>query len=992
MKHPVLTQLAAAVISALMAPASSAAEEKKEDLGKISVSDHGETLRERDRQGYDSQYDKSGGKVYLGKDLVERYRGTSTADVLNSAIGVYSGDARNSGALDPNVRGIQGQGRVPVTVDGTEQALTVWRGYSGANNRNYIDPNLISSIDVEKSASLTGDVKTSVGGGIAIKTIGIDDVVPPGEEFGMSLKIDTSTNSKTPRMPSLGYGDDYRNYPEMAKGGNNYVLSDPAVNISPASQGSARFFNLKDSSGRLAVGTRQDRFDLMAAYSSRRQGNYFSGKKGAHRYREPLSLNNKFIDGQANPPADPYLPFAANVFAPGKEVTNTSNDMESWLAKANIYLTASQTLNLSYRRSKTVYGEIMPSRLGYASLIETQTQPQWPLADFRVSAYSAEYAWKPVDNQWINLNTQLWTTHAVGNTNTSGGYPREPKERDWGWEYGYGGGKNPKIDGSLINTAATNSRNDRTGFNLRNTMALTSNLGLTLSGALMKEKLDSKDEEVKKSASPFIALPRKGHRQETSLAFNFNYRPASWLELNAGARYVNGWVEDDFQKEKLRTDAGRNEMSQVVKYKVISGWRLLTREEYDSARAMGWDPAVDGRDGRSIYDNNILLGKALGVLDEYGATPNNFNSRTDSDGTFRITSNNEWHSDSRGQYTTNTNPYYNGTVNGGELAVDPVSGEAAKALFASGVDNKSDFIPAKNNPLAQGGKTKNSGWAPAFGASVWLTDNDRIYARYTETLRLPSIFENATGAGGDDPRRSSAGLRWQSERGKTAEFGYSRNLQELTRAARHADIKINYYHTVIENAFDRDGKLRFTQVDEHRTSGIEAQARYDNDGFFMDIGVDYRLTNKVCDSQAQAELDPGNSKGLKKCVTAGYPGGFLRTQLQPKYAISGNLGLRFMEEMLEVGTRMRYTSSVRNNDEADLMKKFPDRYAMANNSPMHWMPTFTADAYASYQINKNTSLELVVTNLTDRYYIDPLTRSSMPAPGRTFRLGVSSSF
>ena len=151
-------------------------------------------------------------------DLVERYKGTSTADVLNSAIGVYSGDARNSGALDPNVRGIQGQERVPVTVDGTEQALTVWRGYNGANNRNYIDPNLISSIEVEKSASLTGDVKTSVGGGIAIKTIGIDDVVAPGEEFGMSLKLETSSNSKTPRIPNYGYGDDYRDHPELYKG------------------------------------------------------------------------------------------------------------------------------------------------------------------------------------------------------------------------------------------------------------------------------------------------------------------------------------------------------------------------------------------------------------------------------------------------------------------------------------------------------------------------------------------------------------------------------------------------------------------------------------------------------------------------------------------------------------------------------------------------------------------------------------------------------
>ncbi len=40
---------------------------------------------------------------------------------------------------------------------------------------------------------------------------------------------------------------------------------------------------------------------------------------------------------------------------------------------------------------------------------------------------------------------------------------------------------------------------------------------------------------------------------------------------------------------------------------------------------------------------------------------------------------------------------------------------------------------------------------------------------------------------------------------------------------------------------------------------------------------------------------------------------------------------------------------------------------------MHWTPTFTADAYASYQIDKNINVEFLVTNLTDRYYIDPLT-------------------
>lgn len=987
MKHPALTRLAAAVITALMVPASQAADEKKEDLGKISVSDSAETVKERDREGYDSQYDKSGGKVYLGKDLVERYRGTSTADVLNSAIGVYSGDARNSGAMDPNIRGIQGQERVPVTVDGTEQALTVWRGYNGANNRNYIDPNLISSIDVEKSASLTGDVKTSVGGGIAIKTIGIDDVVAPGEEFGMSLKMDTSTNSKTPRIPNLDYGDDYRNHPEVIK---DWSYWDTSSNVTPASKDGARFFNLKDSSGRLAVGTRQERFDLMAAYSHRRQGNYFSGKGGAHRYREPFALNSQFVDtGRAV--ADPYLPFAANVFAPGKEVTNTSSDMESWLAKANFFLTDSQTLNLTYRRSSTEYGEIMPSRLGYQDLIDTHTQPQWPLAHFTVSAYSAEYAWKPEDNPWVNFNAQLWTTHAVGNTNTSGGYPREPKERDTTWEMwqalGMEGPWDMSKDGTFVSTAATNSRNDRTGFNLRNTMNLTDRLDLTLTGAMMKEKLDSNDPEKRESTSMFIASPRKGHRQEGSLAFNFDWRPADWLELNAGAKYVNGWVEDDFLKEQLRRrKPGGYPPYFVVENKDIKTYRTLTQDEYDRARRMGWDPDNGG------YTNQVKLATAIGALSEYGSIPSNFIASGDNGATHtRVEDNHKWAADGDGRYTTATNPFHNGTVDANEMVTDPVTGITTTKHQRESVEDVKR-PPTESEIRNTGGKTKNSGWAPGFGAQVWLTDDDRLYARYTETLRLPTIFENTSGGGGNDPRWANPGMKWRPERGNTTEFGYSRNLQGLTGAARHADVKVGYYHTVIENAFDRDGRLVFTQVDEHKTSGIEAQARYDNGGFFMVVGVDYRLKNKVCDSQQQASLDTLNNKGLKKCVTAGYPGGFLRTQLQPKYAITGNLGLRFMEETLEVGTRMRYTSSVRNNDEAELMKKFPDRYAMANNSPMHWTPTFTTDAYVSYAVNKSTTVELVGTNLTDRYYIDPLTRSSMPAPGRTFRLGVSSTF
>lgn len=61
-------------------------------------------------------------------------------------------------------------------------------------------------------------------------------------------------------------------------------------------------------------------------------------------------------------------------------------------------------------------------------------------------------------------------------------------------------------------------------------------------------------------------------------------------------------------------------------------------------------------------------------------------------------------------------------------------------------------------------------------------------------------------------------------------------------------------------------------MDKHKTAGIEARARYDDGGFFMDIGIDYRLKNEVCDSQAAAQLDPINTYHLEAVRDGRLPG------------------------------------------------------------------------------------------------------------------------
>ena len=171
-------------------------------------------IRDRDRSGHSQVYTRDISNLYKGKQEIETYRGSSVADLIGGMAGVYSGDARNSGALDPNIRGIQGEGKVPVTVDGTEQAISVWRGFEGVSNRNYIDPNLISSVYVEKGASANRDIRTGIGGSVSMKTLEIDDVVPKDQKFGMEVKMETGNNSIKQReyAHAASWNKDYRRY------------------------------------------------------------------------------------------------------------------------------------------------------------------------------------------------------------------------------------------------------------------------------------------------------------------------------------------------------------------------------------------------------------------------------------------------------------------------------------------------------------------------------------------------------------------------------------------------------------------------------------------------------------------------------------------------------------------------------------------------------------------------------------------------------------
>lgn len=983
------------------------------DLGQIQVADN----LEKDQQGYAQVYEKDVANIYLGKALIERYQGVSPADLFKSAIGVYSGEARNGGALDPNIRGIQGQGRIPVTVDGTEQAITVYRGYSGASNRNYIDSNLISSIYIEKGPSLNPNIKTGIGGGVAIKTLDIRDIVPIGESFGINFKGDISNNATGYKDIYTNMIEEYRYYPKFYQ--QNAYIIDPALEITPKK---SKIENFQDYSFRLGVGFEKEKFNLLFAYAIREKGNYFAGKRNVEEYSkvDEQLLNSVYImDGKRH--FEPYLPFIAHIYRPGNEVPNTSNRNRSFLVKGILFPQQTHRFSINYRYTDLLFGDIMPSRLSWVRYQENLVN-QWPLANITQQAGTLTYQYKPEDKK-TDLLLRLWGNLTLGHTNTRGGKPREPKmvdfraSRNTRWD--------PSIDTGFLDTASLYQDNNRYGVDFSSLFKLSPQFSISFSGQYQLEKLDSHELELPMGFD-FVTEGRAGQRHEVNLALATDWKPLPWFAMNIGGKYHYYHLTDTFLNNKRKNRVKNYEKTAPIRGYLISYRRVLTPEEYLLYRAVNKIDVDTLPDELKNYRNSAELSKKIRdfqqadlVYPEGGALLEEIKEQIVRPYLQRIQHDMEhedflrnnhgkmqiknakaipmkrefslWLFDENGVLSKSKNILLNGFLDMEEKVPHPVTGELVYR-FEKDVINPQAFSLSEDiqDPYALEPSYQHGAFSPLISATLYANDMVRFYGRYTEQLRLPNLFEDTSGFSGSKARYY--GFKLKPERAKSSEFGVVVDFTHWLNIERHADIKINYFKTNIENVFDRDANWQIRQLEKQILEGVELQARFDNGFIFFDTALVYSHKNKVCDENAFYELDASGLSGIKNCMTGGYPGGFLRTSMQPKYSVNLHLGTRWLNDKLELGSRWLYSSEVENKDEKWLKENLPNSYFGINNNPMRWAKVFTIDAYATYQYSPNLSFEITGSNLLNEYYIDPLTRSGMPAPGRSLRLGVTAQF
>jgi hemoglobin/transferrin/lactoferrin receptor protein len=319
----------------------------------------------------DAPYQTPGSSSYISAEQIDRLPGSTAGDIFKSTPGVIAASNHNGGAsVDVNIRGLQGQNRVKVAIDGTQQSTTTWRGYAGVDDRTYIDPDLIGGVAIEKGPTSSAEGAGVTGGVVAIRTLNAKDIVAEGQEYGARLRVGTSDNA----------------------------TNDIRVNAFDQSTDRPDLFDFENGAGSAAVATRQENFDFVAAFARRKSGNYFTGTEGETHYtynntRWPLSFTK-----------------------PGEEAFNTSEDSLSALVKGTIYWGDEHSLELGYTHFESEFGEAIGSLL----VAQDTTWRQVNLAEAETNTFTARYRWKPLDNDLYDLRANVWmsdieaTTRSVG--------------------------------------------------------------------------------------------------------------------------------------------------------------------------------------------------------------------------------------------------------------------------------------------------------------------------------------------------------------------------------------------------------------------------------------------------------------------------------------------------------------------------------------------------------------------------------------------------
>ncbi|OZY40069.1 ligand-gated channel [Pseudomonas fragi] len=296
-------------------------------------------------------YQTPEGVSVITSEQINKRAPRHTADMLEETPGVYTAVDQRDPGLSVNIRGLQDYGRVNMNVDGMRQDFSV-NGHQHRNGVMLIDPQMISSIEIDKGTQ-SGMGGAAVLGGIAtFKTIEASDFLKDGKEFGGRIRAGS------------GIGE----------------------------LGNGTYFN---GGGVFAIGN--DIGDALFAYSERHFGNYRSGRQNADNLGDEIRVKKTRREAWNN-----WL---------NNEVGDAGSVTRSQMVKFGLNLPNDQRVQLSYLNTDSDSNDSWT----YAINNETDYDyVRHSKNNLGTANFGLDYSFNP-DNELIDFKAKLYyvTTELV---------------------------------------------------------------------------------------------------------------------------------------------------------------------------------------------------------------------------------------------------------------------------------------------------------------------------------------------------------------------------------------------------------------------------------------------------------------------------------------------------------------------------------------------------------------------------------------------------
>lgn len=259
---------------------------------------------------------------------------------------------------------------------------------------------------------------------------------------------------------------------------------------------------------------------------------------------------------------------------------------------------------------------------------------------------------------------------------------------------------------------------------------------------------------------------------------------------------------------------------------------------------------------------------------------------------------------------------------------------------------------------------------PSASVTVTPFEGLQLYGLYAEGWRPPSLREASFILG--TTLLPNPDLK--PEVSYNFEFGVNLLRDSLLVEGDVVRFKASYFHNNYDDyivRYSERGSSPYTwsNIEQAKFRGLEFSGAYDMGLVFAEGSITHYTKVEYCFA----------SLG---CAAAAAGTDYGADYVPPKTSASVTLGGRLLDETLVMGLRATINSG----------RAIDSKTVGGFVSPTQWPSSAILDLFASYEITDNVMANLSIENLTNQYYLDPLSITGVPSPGLTARMGLSFTF